>query len=264
VKSARSLFLSILSLLVVAAFSPATARSAVVTADEVYQTSTISSLLEGNYDGLATIGDLRRHGDFGLGTVNRLDGEMVALDGRFYQIRADGKAYVLQDSMQTPFAVVKFFAGDITLALHNRTDEKQLEAFLDESLPSKDLFYAIRIEGTFAYVKTRSVPAQTRPYPRLIDAVKGQKMFEFRNVRGTIVGFRFPAYAGGINVPGYHFHFITQNRNAGGHLLDCDIERAEVFIDKSADFHMTLPVDRNFSGNAGRKERQRELDQIEK
>src|SRR5207249_10961718 len=77
--------------------------------DTLVQYSTINALLTGVYDGDMTFGELRRHGDFGLGTFNALDGEMIALDGRYYQITADGAVKPVRDDVRTPFAVVTHF-----------------------------------------------------------------------------------------------------------------------------------------------------------
>ena len=86
--------------------------------------------------------------------------------------------------------------------------------------PPKTCFYAVMIQGEFSYVKTRSVPAQEKPYPPLAEVTKNQPTFEFTDVTGTMVGFRCPPYVTGINVPGYHLHFLTDDRTAGGHLLE--------------------------------------------
>jgi len=188
--------------------------------DGLFQASTINALLAGVYDGDMTFRTLRQHGDFGLGTVNALDGEMIGLDGKFYQIKTDGKAYLIPDTMKTPFAEVTFFNPDTTLKIRESIENyDQLKSYLNRLLSIKNIFYAIKIEGTFSYIKTRSVPGQKKPYPLLVNVVKHQATFEFHQVKGTMVGFWCPAYVKGISVPGYHFHFITADRKAGGHVL---------------------------------------------
>jgi acetolactate decarboxylase len=214
--------------------------------DTLFQTSTIDALMQGVYDGTTTFKDLKAYGDFGIGTVEALDGEMVELDGQFYQVKSDGVAYHLSDSMKTPFAEVTFFKPDETVDLNVTSNLTQLENYVDSKLATKNLFYAIRIDGTFDYVKTRSVPIQRKPYPTLSEAVKGQKIFEFYNVKGTVVGFRCPAFVNGANVPGYHMHFITENRSAGGHLLDFKLGNARVKIDNLSEFEMVLPNNEEF------------------
>jgi acetolactate decarboxylase len=212
----------------------------------LFQTAPINSLVQGVYDGSTTFKDLKNHGDFGSGTVEALDGEMVALDGKFYQIKSDGKAYLINDSMTTPFAQVTYFKQDNTISLNGTNNLTALQGYLDNKLPTKNIFYAIRIDGTFSYVKTRSVPIQNKPYPILSEAVKGQKIFEFNNVSGTIIGFRCPPYVNGVNVPGYHLHFITAERNAGGHLLDLKLTNVSVKVDSISKLEMILPHNDEF------------------
>jgi acetolactate decarboxylase len=55
-----------------------------------------------------------------------------------------------------------------------------------------------------------------------------------------------PGYIEGLNLPGYHLHFITDDKKMGGHLLDCLIQEARIEIDLSSDFYMTLPETTEF------------------
>lgn len=206
----------------------------------LYQSSTINALLNGIYEGELTFKDLKKYGNFGIGTFNSLDGEMIGLNGKFYQIRADGVAYPVDDSVKTPFAVVTFFEPDKTFVLDKSLDFNQMNEYLDNLLPTKNIFYAIRINGIFKYIKTRSVHRQNKPYPPLSEALKNQPIFEFHNIKGTLIGFRFPEYMNGVNLPGYHFHFITEDRKAGGHLLECEIQSVLLEIDYTDEFYMTL------------------------
>jgi acetolactate decarboxylase len=210
--------------------------------DVLFQTSMLNVLSEGVYDGDVTFENLKEYGDFGIGTLNGLDGEMVAAAGEFYQIRADSKAYRVKDSVKTPFAVVTFFEADKTISLDKTFDYEQLKQYLDSVLPTKNIFYAIKVEGVFKYIKARSVAAQSKPYPSLDEALKKQTTFEFYDVTGTLVGFWCPAYVEGINMPGYHFHFITSDRQNGGHLLDCETESVKIEFDYTSDFLM-MPLD---------------------
>jgi acetolactate decarboxylase len=214
--------------------------------DVLFQISTINALLEGIYDGEITFEELKRHGDLGLGTFDALDGEMLMLDGKIYQIKADGKVYTVEDSMKTPFSVVTFFEEDTTLFLDYPLDYKSLEGFLDEILPTENIFYAIKIKGKFKYVRTRSVPAQRKPYLPLSEIVKTQPEFEFHNTKGTLAGFRLPEYINWINVPKYHLHFITEDKKRGGHLLECETDRIKIGIDFTENIFISLPETKEF------------------
>jgi acetolactate decarboxylase len=214
--------------------------------DVLFQVSTIDALLQGVFDGFYSFDDLKTHGDFGIGTFDSLDGEMVALDGNYYQVKADGVAYPVKGNTTTPFSTVTYFQTDQTIAIENAGNFSQLSSQISEKLPSINTFYAIRIDGTFPYVKTRSVPAQKKPYPRLADATKNQSVFEFANVTGTVIGVWAPEFAKGLNVAGYHLHFITADRKAGGHILDLDVDKAEAKVDVTAGFAMELPTTGDF------------------
>jgi len=229
----------------------------------VFQTSTIDALLSGIYEGKVTYGQLKMRGDFGIGTFNELDGEMIGFDGKFYQITADGNAHLVADALMTPFAAVTFFERDRVFFIDKDLDLAQLQAYLDGVLPSKNLFYAIRIEGTFKYIKTRSVPRQSKPYRKLVEVVATQPTFEFKDVKGTIVGFRCPYFVKGANVPGYHFHFLDEAKARGGHVLDCRLQSVSAALDITPGFRLYLPdgdefLRRDFEGG-----NEKELEKVE-
>lgn len=214
--------------------------------DTIYQFSTINALLEGVYDGEITFGELREKGDFGLGTFNSLDGEMIELDGTFYQVKADGNAYKVNNNATSPFAAITFFETDIEKNITDKADSQQIADDIEELLPSKNLMYAVKITGNFSYMKTRSVAAQEKPYPRLVDVTKDQSVFQFNNTKGTIVGYWMPEYANGINVPGFHLHFITEDRTAGGHVLEYTVDSGTIELDTSNGLMLDLPSNENY------------------
>jgi acetolactate decarboxylase len=208
---------------------------------KLWQTSMVSALLEGVYEGEVTYAELAKHGDFGLGTFNDLDGEMIAIDGAFFQLRSDGSARAVDPMQKTPFAMMTYFTPEVTRRLAQPMTRSELYALLDDLAPSRNLFYAIRIDGRFSRVVTRTVPRQAKPYKPLIEVVQTQPTFEFTNVRGTIAGFRSPDYAQGISVAGYHLHFITADRTGGGHVLDLAVEDGTLATDHSSGLHVELP-----------------------
>ena len=199
--------------------------------DCLVQVSTLHALLEGVYDGPTRIESLQRSGDLGLGTFNALDGELAMVDGIVYRIDARGEVSRPQATEQTPFACVTFFQADQTLHPPVGLNLAGLQTWIDQRLATLNLPYAIRIRGRFAAVKTRSVPAQTKPYPRLVEVAKKQPTFEFRDVQGVLVGFRLPDYFEGINLTGYHLHFLTADRTGGGHLLGLTTKKIVVELD---------------------------------
>lgn len=214
--------------------------------DVVFQNAPISALLAGCYSGTMSVHDLGKRGDFGLGTLDSLDGEMIVLDGHFYQIKPDGKAHPLKGESASPFAVMTFFHAGQEWFPQQAMDLEELKAFLDEKVPSANLIYAIKITGRFPLLKVRSAARQDKPFPALTEAIKDQKVFELKDQEGTLVGFRFPPYAEGINVPGYHFHFLSHDKARGGHVQDLRLVGAHIQIDKSRGLSMKLPENEEF------------------
>ncbi len=206
----------------------------------VFQTSTVNALMEGASTGDMTMGELKTHGDFGLGTFDGLDGEMIELDGKVFQVRADGHAHPVEDSTRTPFATVSFFKADESARLDRPCEQAEMLATVATMLPSQNIFHALRIEGRFDYVKTRAVGKQDKSVG-LEQAAREEPVFEFHDVEGTIVGFFTPDYLRGVNVPGYHLHFITADRSAGGHMLDCRTTDVTIKIHHTPEFELGTP-----------------------
>jgi len=144
----------------------------------IYQTSTIDALLSGIYDGDISCRDLLKHGDFGIGTFDGLDGEMVILKGTVYQVKGDGKVYKPDPNTKTPFATMCYFNPEKTISIDASTDYKRIEFLIDAAAPSRNLFCAIKITGQFRLMRTRSVPAQRKPYPPLKEVTRNQPEFE--------------------------------------------------------------------------------------
>jgi acetolactate decarboxylase len=208
----------------------------------LFQASTIGALLDGAFDGDLSFAELAEHGDLGLGTLNRLDGEMIALDGAFFRADVEGRIHPIPPRAKTPFAVVTRFEPTIEAEIEGELSHERLLGRLDELAPADGTSCAIRLDGRFALIRARSVPAQSPPYRPLTEVVAEQHVFELTDVEGTMLGFRFPAYAEGIEVGGYHLHFIGADRERGGHVLDSRTGgRLRAQLDPSADLHVELP-----------------------
>ncbi len=207
----------------------------------VTQISTIDALLAGVYDGSVTLEELKIFGNTGIGTFDALDGEMAMLNGEIYQIKADGKVYRPAMKLHTPFASVVDFRPQKMIRFTQPCTYNVFKEKIDIHAPESNLMTAIVVKGTFKSVKTRSVPAQKKPYPPLKEVCKHQPVFKLKNVEGYIVGFRLPAYVKGINVPGYHLHFLSKDKKSGGHILDFEMEEGAVAIQTCDRFYMILP-----------------------
>lgn len=213
---------------------------------EIYQTSLISSLIAGVYDGETTMSDLLKHGDFGLGTFNHLDGELVAFESNIFQLRGDGTAQRATMDQKTPFSVMTFFKPVVSHTFDNISSREEVHKIIDSIIPSDNVFCAIRIDGTFTHVDTRTAPKQEKPYKPMLEAIEKQPIFSFVHCSGTIIGFRSPQYMQGINVAGYHEHFITTELTGGGHIQHYNLEQGVLQIGVISKLFVDIPHSTEF------------------
>jgi acetolactate decarboxylase len=206
----------------------------------LFQVSTSTALVKGVYNGVVTVGQLRQHGDFGLGTFDGLDGEMLALDGHFYQVRGSGKVSEPPDDARVPFAVVTAFRAERDSTLDRVEGFEALTAHLDGMRRTANLFCAVRIDGRFTRIRTRAA-FKAAAGVSLVEATSHQAEFTFNDVVGTLAGFWTPFYARSINIAGWHLHFVTADRSGGGHLLDCQAVGLRVQMQDLADVRIAMP-----------------------
>ena len=229
----------------------------------IFQTSTIDALLDGAYDGEVTFGQLREHGDLGLGTLEACDGEMIAVGGEFFRAAVDGSVSAVPDSETTPFAVVTFFERGFAPRSRNRSTTMRCSPSSTPGCgtpPHATHCGSTGTSTTSAPDRCRGSESPTRPWPRSPSSSMSSCSSD---VAGTLVGFRFPDYAQGINVAGYHLHFVSDDRARGGHVLDCRLRSGVVAIDHSSELHVELPVGVDAAAPDATAEKRALLDQIE-
>ncbi|MDD3929023.1 MAG: acetolactate decarboxylase [Sphaerochaeta sp.] len=220
--------------------------------DTLHQVSVLNALLLGEYDGIISVGELKELGDTGIGTFDTLEGEMILLEGTVYQAKADGTVVQVGDETLVPFAMTTYFASDISEGdLSGLADINALKERLDQTImaTSNDFnrFYAALITGSFSHVRVRSVPGQTKPYPRLSAIAAEQKEYAFEDVEGTIVAFRCPQYVNGINMPTWHLHFLSSDASRGGHLLEATLSQGKLRMGDMKTYQIQLPSSSSFA-----------------
>ncbi len=211
----------------------------------LFQVSTSAALVEGLYQGAVQVSRLLRHGDFGLGTFVDLEGEMVVLDAVCYQISPDGAIRVVEDDRLIPYAVVTRFTPETSIECPELASLDDLITACDDLRKSENVFYAFRVDGTFPSVKTRVMKA-VHEGVGLKAAASAQEEFVFEETEGTLVGLWSPAYAKSFSVPGYHFHFISKDRQQGGHVLACRAKEIMIHGCTISELHVSLPETEEF------------------
>ncbi|HCR71721.1 MAG TPA: acetolactate decarboxylase [Anaerolineae bacterium] len=232
--------------------------------NKVYLCAPVNSLVEGIYEQNIPFSEIKKHGDFGLGTFNDLDGEMMMVDGEIFRVGSDGKVNQITDEeICTPFACVTNFQPASDEILDKELNYNDFLKWMIELMPSPNIFYAFRITGDFAYVKTRSVPKQEN-YRPLVEVAKEQPTFEFHNVSGLMVGFYTPHFVSSISVPGVHLHFLTDDKSSGGHLLECRPKNIKIELQYLYTLELSLPSNLDYLTWDFQRDIGKDLDKAEK
>ena len=216
----------------------------------INQVSLLQGLTFGDYNGSVKVGRLKQLGDTGIGTFDRLNGELIMLDGVVYRARYDGAIEVVDNEETVPFANVTFLDADKTFELNSLNNIGDLKTELNKKIKESgnNRFYVVRIDGTFDKIGYRSEYAQKKPYKPLAKVMEtDQTFFENKNVKGTVVGLYCPEYMGDLNAVGWHFHFITADKKAGGHVFEVNAKNLTVTMDRTDNFFMILPDNEMFN-----------------
>lgn len=229
----------------------------------IYLCAPINALVEGIYEEKIPFTEIKKHGDFGLGTFDNLDGEMIMLDGNIYQMTSDGRVHQVDENTLTPFACVTFYQPLTHDELEEDLDYPAFLLWLQNLLPSPNIFYAIRIEGRFNHVKVRSVPKQEN-YRPLVDVAKEQPVFEFTGIEGTLAGFFTPSYMSSLSVPGLHLHFLSADLQHGGHLISCRPHKIRAGVQCHSTLEMALPMSLDYLTWDFRRNIEQDLEKAEK
>ena len=215
--------------------------------NHIYQYSLLNALMDGVSETGITASKLASKGNQGLGTFVRMNGELLFLDGKVYQLQAEGNIREAADDDQIPFAVSTQFVPQRTenVQLSDKDDvDNALNSFNDHAA---NLFMTYRINGHFEYLKCRTVRGQEFKGQSLSELGKKQSVETYENVSGTIIGFRTPKNWQGFGVAGEHLHFITDDRKAGGHVLEMKAEKVEMQMAVASNVHVELPTSDDFN-----------------
>ncbi|MBC9912168.1 acetolactate decarboxylase [Chitinophaga varians] len=224
-----------------------------------------SALIGGLYDGFYPYTALKQHGDFGLGAPDKLDGEIMIYQGKIYQTQHTGKTFPVDDKQLTPFCMVHFFHADKKIVLHQTLDKTALFHYLDSILTNVNGMYAVHISGKFSYIKTRAFPpVQEHEHTPLAAMLDKQQFFEFKQVQGDLIGYRLPYFMDNTNISGYHFHYLSAQKDAGGHIIDLRTDDITIEIDTLDSYTIKVPVTNDFNHFDFKKNREEDIKSVER
>ncbi len=234
------------------------------TNDNLYSAGYASAFIGGLYDAWYPYQALHRHGDFGLGAPAKLDGELIMLNGKLYKTQYTGKTTPVSDADQTPYAVVCFFKAKQSFKPDRQLNKAALFKYIDSVLTNQNGIYAIHISGNFKYIKTRAFPpVEQKPYLPLAAMLERQHFFEFNTIKGDLVGYKLPAFMEGPHISGYHFHFLSDDKKSGGHIIDLIANDITIEVDTLSSYTMELPPTADFNNFDFKKDRKEEIKSVE-
>ena len=234
--------------------------------DMLFQVALLQSLMQGEYDGIVTVGELKQYGDTGIGTFQGVNGEMIVLDGTVYRAIWDGSVEIAPDNETVPFSNVTFFDSDIKAENVNADSSGELKSILNSIVRKhgRNQFYMAKVTGLFPSILVRSELKQEEPYKPLNDALKtDQREFTYSDIRGTIIALYCPAYMDGLNTAGWHLHFISEDRQKGGHVLDLAVQDGSLELDIISEFAMVVPNRESFNSKNLETDLKKEIEQVE-
>lgn len=208
----------------------------------VHQLQLAHVLLDGEYQGVATLAEVLSEGNFGLGTVDHLDGEMVIVDGEPWQIDWHGRAHLLPLSTRTPFAVVASMHPVRRIEIEDAGWE-EVATTIEQLIDDPSAVVLVRLEGIFTSALMRSVPPQTPPYRPFNEVASHDEVrWTVAPFAGVLVGFRFPDLTPGATIAGLHLHGLDDQRTTGGHVHDFHVDNAVLTLGVSHDVTAHLPT----------------------
>lgn len=213
----------------------------------IFHYSVLKALDNGVLEGNMKVGELKQHGDFGLGTFNKLNGEMVVMDHIVYRVSPEGKIIQPDDATLIPYSVITYYHQDDSLYMAGQIDYPALKEYINRRIPSRNLFYAFRITGQFEYIKCGGANMQEKPYNKsLVQMLADRPVYEARNIKGTLIGFWCPKFIGDINSVGFHLHFLADDHSIGGHLMEFGSRSLEIGYDSKSTYKILLPDTESF------------------
>ncbi len=205
----------------------------------LWQSLPSSAFKQGLYGPALTVGDARRHGDFGVGEYELLDGEVTGVDGAFFRQTAEGKLLPLADHERLCFASVTRFRPIGRLDLAGPQTETTVQPLFLEAFKTSNTIFAMRIDGFFESVTATAIPRQACPC-LTFDKV-GHTPFSFSQLDGTLVAFYTPAYLAQTAIGGFHFHFLAADRTGGGHVTGFTLRQGVAQWQRIETFALHLP-----------------------
>ena len=233
----------------------------------MFQVSTLQALVAGYTRSVVTVQELERLGNVGLGTFEGVDGEMILLDGVCYRACQDGTVARPAPGVGVPFASVASVQGGTSFELGEAAGidalKHELTCRIDDAFALNSIHVAT-VSGTFDSVSARSESAYKADHVTLKDMLATtQREFVFERLQGTLVCVYHPDYMDGINAPGWHVHFLSQDHTRGGHVFELSMTCGRAVMHKIDRIEIQLPATPAFDTYSLKETTQNDIAEVE-
>lgn len=235
--------------------------------NKMYQVSTLQALALGYSRAVINVEELIHNGDTGLGTFEDVNGEMIVMDGHCYRADHSGCVTEVDTTTGVPFAAVAKLNGEQKFEMEHMSDIESIRTELTRKIEERfglNSMHIVRIDGEFEKVDARSEAPYRSHHISLKEILgKTQEAFVFENIRGSLVGVYFPDYMDGINMPGWHLHFLSEDRLKGGHVFDVSLLKGKAKVDKITNIYINLPKEAAFDTYSLKQDLHDEIKSVE-
>ncbi|OUI78482.1 hypothetical protein HK18_08155 [Commensalibacter intestini] len=213
---------------------------------KIVQFSTIGALMAGHLEGEKQFSKVCCGCNFGLGCSADMDGELTIYDGQAYEATAGQSLETLNFAEKVPFIQITDFKPKQRHDVEN-IDHTNIEACLTRFIQPKNIFLAVSVEGVFEKITIRrphrAAEGQVRSVSQIAEA---QQVDTHCQIEGRLIGFWTPELFGRVSVPGFHFHFLDQQKKISGHVLEFLMKKAQLSFEEKTTLEVTNPKSKSY------------------
>lgn len=212
----------------------------------IYSFSSISALVKGDYYPNFNCKEILSKGNFGLGTFEGLNGELILIKNNVYQLVDNTNITLCEGDEKIPFACVCDFDYRNFDVKFSNINKKELEEKLLSLIDSKNFVQAFYGKAKFKKIFSRTVRKQEKPYKEMAEIINSQSELEIENIDAELVAFYTPSIFSKIGVEGFHWHYLSTDKKYGGHVFDMEIDEIELVINSFSNFAYFSPNSQEF------------------
>lgn len=217
--------------------------------NDVFQFSTVAALMSGLATSGPSASQLIGYGTHGIGTFSDLEGELLYVNGKAYQMTAKSGVKPAPPNISLPFVQVTKFVPEYRGLVTGSLQKDGLMDFFKQGgsqAGGGNSFMPVSISGRFKSIKVRVAGPRQTPDESLVSVTERAEKSTLTDIKGVMFGFVSPGWSQGISVAGPHLHFVSEPDDSGslkgGHMLDFEAdEGATVEWAVTGRYHLGMP-----------------------